>query len=147
MIFFKYAQFDSLQQCSLAFLLYLSFFSRFSQKTSQTPQFDHFLTTFLPISPDPMSRFCSSSNLASQIKIEVFYKKIHQNRFRFTRVIVMTDRQTDGFFFCIFGFFGSRSVERPYLEVRNREITNSVVNLLEPFTSYGAKKRHHKRRL
>src|ERR1700744_5719879 len=30
------------------------------------------LTTFLPISPDPMSRFCSSSNLASQIKIEVF---------------------------------------------------------------------------
>src|SRR6202012_587086 len=30
------------------------------------------LTTFLPISPDPMSRFCSSSNLVSQIKIEVF---------------------------------------------------------------------------
>src|ERR1700761_6457062 len=72
MIFFKYAQSDSLQQCYIAFFLYLSYFSRFSQKTSQTPQFYHFLTTFLPISPDPMSRFCSSSNLASQIKIEVF---------------------------------------------------------------------------
>src|ERR1700744_696355 len=127
MIFFKYAQSDSLQQCSLAFFLYLSYFSRFSQKTSQTPQFDHFLTTFLPISPDPISRFCSSSSLASQIKIEVFCKNIHQNRFRFTRVIVMTDGQTDGrtdrqtdrrnVFFSIFGLFG-RTVE-----VRNREIT------------------------
>src|SRR6202012_3720096 len=106
MIFFKYAQFDSLQQCSLAFLLYLSFFSRFSQKTSQTRQFDHFLTTFLPISPDPMSRFCSSSNLASQIKIEVFKKKIHQNRFRFTRVIVMTDGRIDGIFFAFLAYLG-----------------------------------------
>src|SRR6201996_1366265 len=54
---------------SSSFFLYLSYFSRFSQKTSQAPQLDHFLTTFLPISPDPMSRFCSSSKLASQIKI------------------------------------------------------------------------------
>src|SRR6201996_7590803 len=138
MIFFKYAQSNSPQQCSLVFFLYLSYFSRFSQKNSPAPQFDHFLTTFLPISPDPMGRFCSSSNLASQIKIEVFLKKIHQNRFRFTRVIVMTDRQTDRqtdgqtdgkFVFFIFRLFGSRSVELPYLEVRNREITNSVLNL------------------
>src|SRR6202012_6227082 len=42
----KYAQSDSLQQCLLSFFLYLSYFSRFSQKTFQTPQFDHFLTTF-----------------------------------------------------------------------------------------------------
>src|ERR1700744_6540062 len=98
MIFFKYAQSNSLQQCSLAFFLYLSYFSRFSQKTSQIPQFNHFLS---PISPDPMSRFCSSSNLASQIKIEIFKKKIHQNRFRFTRSYRddgQTDRQTDGIF-------------------------------------------------
>src|ERR1700755_3506847 len=118
MIFFKYAQSNSLQQCSLAFCLYLSYFSRFSRKTSQAPQFDHFLTTFLPISPHPMGRFCSSSNLASQIKIEVFLKKIHQNRFRFTRVIVMTDRrtdrqtdrQTDGIFF--FSFFAYLGLDR-----------------------------------
>src|SRR6202012_422375 len=90
-IFFKYAQSDSLQQCSLAFFLYLSYFSRFSQKTSQTPQFDHFLTTFLLILSDPMSQFCSSSNLASQ-----------NNRFRFTRVIVMTDGRTDGRKICFF---------------------------------------------
>src|SRR6202012_860682 len=68
MIFFKYAQSNSLQQCSLAFFLYLSYFSRFSQKTSQVPQFDHFLTTFLPISPDPIGRLFTSSKLASQIK-------------------------------------------------------------------------------
>src|ERR1700761_4697806 len=112
MIFFKYAQSNYLQQCLRAFFLYLSYLSRFSQKTSQAPQFDHFLTTFLPISPDSMGRFCSSLNLASQIKIEVFYKKIHQNRFRFTRVIVMTDRQTgrqtDGrnFFFAFLAYLG-----------------------------------------
>src|SRR6202012_467856 len=41
-----------------------------------------------------------------------------------------TNRRTDGrteiLFFCIFGLFGSRSVERPYLEVRNREITMNL---------------------
>src|ERR1700744_1064913 len=42
MIFFKYAQSDSLQQCLLAFFLYLSYFSRFSQKTSEITQLDHF---------------------------------------------------------------------------------------------------------
>src|ERR1700761_6172085 len=107
-------------------------------KTSETPQFDHFLTTFLPKSPDPMSRFFSSSNLASQIKVEVFKKKdssksvqIYSSYRDDRRTDRQTDRQTDrrNFFFCIFRLFGSRSVERPYLEVRNREITNSVLNL------------------
>src|SRR6201996_6180212 len=102
-------------------------------KTSETPQFDHFLTTFLPKSPDPMSRFFSSSNLASQIKVEVFKKKDSSKSVQIYssyRDDRRTDRQTDRqIFFCIFRLFGSRSVERPYLEVRNREITNSVVNL------------------
>src|SRR6201990_271031 len=107
----QYCRQQNFLKCwSSSFFLYLSYFSRFSQKTSQAPQFDHFLT----ISPDPMGRFCSSSNLASQIKIEVFLKKIHQNRFRFTRVIVMTDRRTDrqtdrrteNFFFSFFAFLG-----------------------------------------
>src|ERR1700744_6179713 len=115
----------------ISIFLYLSYFSRFSQKTSQTPQFDHFLTTFLPISPDPMSRFCSSSNLASQIKIEVFKKNSSKSVQIYSsyRDDGRTDGRTDGFFFCIFGLFGSRSVERPYLEVRNREITNYKLNL------------------
>ena len=42
MIFFKYAQSNSLQQCSPSFYLYVSYFSIFSQKTSHAPQFDHF---------------------------------------------------------------------------------------------------------
>src|ERR1700755_85072 len=101
MIFFKYAQSDSLQQCSLAFFLYLSYFSRFSQKISQTPQFDHFLTTFLPISPDPISRFCSSSNLASQIKIEVLKKDSSKSVQIYSsyRDDGQTDGQTDGIYF------------------------------------------------
>src|SRR6202012_754061 len=60
----------------------------FLKKPLRPPQFGHFLTTFLPISPEPLDRFCSSSNLAT------FKKKIHPNRFRFTRVIARTDRQT-----------------------------------------------------
>src|ERR1700761_147659 len=85
-IFLKIFDSDSLQQCSLAFFCICHISRDFLKKSLRHLN----LTTFLPISPDPMSRFCSSSNLASQ--------KIHQNRFRFTRVIVMTDRRTDGFF-------------------------------------------------
>src|SRR6201996_6779268 len=109
MIFFKYAQFNSLQQCSLAFFLYLSYFSRFSQKTSQTPQFDHFLPTFLPISPDPTSRFFSSSNLASQIKISLLkqdssksvqiYSSYRDDRQTDRQTDIRTDGRTDGIFF------------------------------------------------
>src|ERR1700761_4475654 len=126
MIFFKYAQSNSPQQCSLVFFLYLSYFSRFSQKNSPAPQFDHLLTIFLPISPDPMGRFCSSSNLASQIKIEVFYKKIHQNRFRFTRVIVMIDRCTDIAFLAYLGLDRWSAVE----ESRNYKLCSELMRPL-----------------
>src|ERR1700744_6655299 len=61
-----------------AFFLYLSYCSRFSQKTSQAPQFDHILTTFLPISPEPLDRFCSSSNLACHIPSDVLKKRFIQ---------------------------------------------------------------------
>src|SRR6201996_148049 len=91
-IFLKIFDSDSLQQCSLAFFCICHISRDFLKKSLRHLN----LTTFLPISPDPMSRFCSSSNLASQIRIEVFKKKINQNRFRFTRVIVMTDERTDG---------------------------------------------------
>src|ERR1700761_3234952 len=99
----------------LAFFLYLSYFSRFSQKTSQTPQFDHFLTIFLTISPDPMSRFCSSSNLASQnrsllkkdsSKSVQIYSSYRDDRQTDRQTDGQTDGRTDFFFFCIFGLFG-----------------------------------------
>src|SRR6202000_1591864 len=104
MIFFKYAQSDSLQQ----------FFCicHISRDFLKKPLRHLNLTTFLPISPDPMSRFCSSSNLASQIKIEVLKKKLSKSVQIYSsyRDDGQMDRWTDGqtdrrmeFFFCIFG--------------------------------------------
>src|ERR1700755_3266318 len=102
--------------------MYLSYFSRFSQKIT-TPHempssaqvryyFDHNSGTTEPIL---MNFFLNTHNPS-------LLKKIHQNRFRFTRVIVMTDRRTDrrterrtdrrtdrrteNFFFSFFAYLG-----------------------------------------
>src|ERR1700744_5681884 len=75
--------------------------------------------------------------LISIFSVSVIFLEIFSKNLSDTSILPLFDhffatinnRRTDGIFFFIFRLFGSRSVERPYLEVRNREITNSVLNL------------------
>src|ERR1700743_2850431 len=73
-------------------VIFLEIFS----KTSQAPQFDHFLTTFLPISPEPLDRFCSSSNMPEIDRPTSFKKRFTQiNSDLLELSLGQTDRRTD----------------------------------------------------
>src|SRR6202012_1703526 len=106
MNFFKYAQSDSLQQCLLAFFLYLSYFSKFSQKTSETPQFDHFFANIsgsnepilliFELSLTNKNRSLLKKDSSKSVQIYSTYRDDRR-----------TDRRTEGnFFFSFFAYLG-----------------------------------------
>src|ERR1700744_509773 len=133
-------------------VIFLEIFSKNLSDTSILPLFDHFFANIsgsnepillifeLSLTNENRSLLKKDSSKSVQI-----YSSYRDDRQTDRRTDGQTDRRTDGqtdgrkIFFFIFRLFGSRSVERPYLEVRNREITNSVLNLRDPFSSYGSK--------
>ena len=97
--------------------------------------------TFSTISPEPIDRFCSSSNLTSLFGLPFRKKKVHWNRIWFTQVIVFTDRQTDRrkFFFADLASLGIDKQLCPWKHRSIRRVTNVIVNAWDPCTSYGSK--------
>ena len=102
-------------------------------------------TTFSSITPQPLDRFFSSSNLASLFRLPFRKKKVFEDRFRFTRVIVFTDRQTDRqtdgrtFFFCGFGISRHRQTTLSMETYVVLQCYKRRSKRISPDTSYGSK--------